>query len=49
MDNFVRQTAEIAHKKVWAWLRKGYLKRGTETFFLKTAQNNAIKTNYIRA
>ena len=35
-------------KKTWTWLRKGNLKRGTESLLI-AAQNNAIRTNYIKA
>ncbi|MUZ80509.1 hypothetical protein GLN52_23935 [Shigella flexneri] len=45
---FIRRTKEIAHEKTWTWLRKGHLKRETESL-LTTAQNNAIRTNYIKA
>ena len=38
----------IPHKKTWTWLRKGNLKRETE-FLLIAAQNNAIRTNHIKA
>ena len=33
---------------MWTWLRKGNLKRETE-FLLIAAQNNAIRTNHIKA
>ena len=35
-------------RKTWMWLRKGNLKRESE-FLLIAAQNNAIRTNYIKA
>ena len=38
----------ISHDKTWTWLRKGNLKGETESL-LKAAQNNAIRTNYIKA
>ena len=38
----------ISHDKTWTWLRKGNLKRKTESL-LMTAQNNAIRTNHIKA
>ena len=45
---FKRQTAEIAHVKTWSWLRRGNLKRETESL-ITAAQDNAIRTNYIKA
>ena len=45
---FKRLISDISHKKTWLWLRKGNLKRDTE-FLLTAAQNNAIKTYYIKA
>ena len=38
----------ISHQKTWTWLRKGNLKRETE-FLLIAAQDNAIRTNHIKA
>ena len=38
----------LSDKKTWMWLRKGNLKRETE-YFLIAAQNNAIRTNHIKA
>ena len=45
---FKRQTAEIAHEKSWSWLRRGNLKRETESLII-AAQDNAIRTNYVKA
>ena len=45
---FKRQTGKIAHEKNQTWLRMGNLKRKTESLLI-TAENNAIKTNYINA
>ena len=45
---FKRQIEEVAHEKTWTWLRKGNLKRETESLII-AAQNNAIRTNYIKA
>ena len=45
---FNRQTQEISHQKIWTWLRKGNLKRETESLII-AAQDNAIRTNYIKA
>ena len=44
---FNRQANDISREKNWMWLRKGKLKRETE-YLLIGAQNNAIRTNYIR-
>ena len=44
---FQRQTSEISHEKTWIWLKKGNLKKETESL-LKAAQNNAIRTNYVK-
>ena len=38
----------ISHQKTWTWLRKGNLKRETESHQI-TAQDNAIRTNHIKA
>ena len=46
--HFKRQIGEVAHKKTWTWLRRGNLKRETESLII-TAQNNALRTNYIKA
>ena len=45
---FKRQIEEVAHEKTWTWLRKGNLKRETESLII-AAQNNALRTNYIKA
>ena len=44
---FKRQTTEILHQKTWTWLRKENLKRESE-YLLIAAQNNAIRTNYVK-
>ena len=38
----------ISHDKTWTWLRKGNLMRETESLLI-AAQNNAIRTNHIKA
>ena len=38
----------ISHQKTWTWLRKGDLKRETESLLI-AAQDNAIRTNHIKA
>ena len=38
----------ISHEKNWMWLIKGNLKRETESLLI-AAQNNAIRTNHIKA
>ena len=44
---FERQTNKIAFVKTWKWIRKGNIKRESESFLI-AAQNNAIRTNYIK-
>ena len=41
-------TSEISHEKIWTWLRKWNLKRETESLLIP-AQNNAIRTNYVKS
>ena len=38
----------ISLEKTWTWLRKGILKRKIESILI-TAQDNTIRTNYIKA
>ena len=45
---FKRLINNISHDKNWTWLRKESLKRETESLQI-TAQNNAIRTNHIKA
>ena len=45
---FKRLINIISHQKTWTWLRKRNLKRETESL-LTTAQDNAIRTNHIKA
>ena len=45
---FKRLINNISHKKTWTWLRKGNLKTETESLLI-AAQNNAIRTNHIKA
>ena len=45
---FKRLINNISHEKTWTWLRKGNFKRETE-YVLIAAQNNAIRTNHIKA
>ena len=46
--HFKRLINTISRQKTWTWLRKGNLKRETKSL-LMVAQNNAIRTNYIKA
>ena len=41
--HFKRQISEMSNEKTWTWLRKGNLKRETESLLI-AAQNNAIRT-----
>ena len=43
---FKGKTDEITHEKAWTWLRKGNLKRETESFLI-AAQNNVTRTSYV--
>ena len=45
---FERLINTISHEKTWIWLRKGNLKRETESLLI-AAQDNAIRTNQIKA
>ena len=45
---FKRLINNISQDKAWTWLRKGNFKRETESFQI-AAQNNAIRTNHIKA
>ena len=45
---FKRQINNISHNKTCTWLKKGNFKRETESR-LKAAQDNAIRTNHIKA
>ena len=44
---FKRIISNISHEKTWTWLRKGNIKRETESLLI-AAQNNAIRTNRIK-
>ena len=45
---FKRLIKNIPHEKTWTWLRKGNFKRKTESLLI-AAQNNAVRTNHIKA
>ena len=45
---FKRLINNISHQKTWTWLRKGNLKRETESLLI-AVQENAIRTNHIKA
>ena len=45
---FIRLINNISYEKTCTWLRKGNLKRETESL-LMAAQNSAIRTNHIKA
>ena len=40
--------SEISHEKTWTCVRKGNLNRETESLLI-AVQNNAIRTNYVKA
>ena len=44
---FKRLINTISHQKTWTWLRKGNLKRETESLLIAT-ENNTIRTNHIK-
>ena len=44
---FKRLINNISHQKTWTWLRKGNLKRKTESLLI-AAQDNAIRTNHVK-
>ena len=45
----MRNTCQKSHtRKTWTWLRKGNFKREIESLLI-AAQNNAIRTNHIKA
>ena len=46
--HFKRLINNISNQKTWSWVRKGNLKRGTESLLI-AAQDNAIRTNHIKA
>ena len=46
-SRFKRLINNISHRKTWIWLRKGNLKRETESLQI-AAQYNAIRTNHIK-
>ena len=41
-------TSDISHKKMWMWLKKGNLKRETESLII-AVQNSTIRINHIKA
>ena len=45
---FERLISNISQEKIWTWLRKGKLKRETESL-LKAAQNKAIRINHMKS
>ena len=47
-SNCMDISSEISHEKTLIWLRKGNLKRESESLLI-TARNNAIKTSYVKA
>ena len=46
--HFKRLINNISHQKTWTWLRKGNLKRETESLLI-VAQDDAIRSSHIKA
>ena len=46
--HFKRLISNISHEKTWMWLKKENFKRESESLLI-AAQNNAIRTNHIKA
>ena len=44
--DFTRQIMKIAHVTPGVWLRRGNVKRGTESL-LRATQNNSVRTKYV--
>ena len=44
---FKQRTNDISHEKSWTWLRKGNLKRETESLLI-TAPNKTIRSKYVK-
>ena len=44
----LRQTEENAAKETWQWMKRGSLKRETESLII-AAQDQALRTNYRKA
>ena len=47
MDTFQTTTREMSQEKIWTLLRKGRLKKETESLLIAT-QNNTNKTSYVK-
>lgn len=46
-DNFRKSTEAIADERSWEWLKKGYMKKGTETI-ITAAQEQALQANWVK-
>ena len=46
-EKFVSDTQEVMDAEIWAWMRKGYLKKETEGMII-AAQDQALRTNWIK-
>jgi len=46
---FINQTEEIRGNNRWLWLKEGTIKRETESSLIGAAQEQAIRTNAIKA
>ena len=44
----LRQTEENSAKETWQWIKRGILKRETESLII-AAQDQALRTNYRKA
>ena len=45
---YKQQIEKISHEMTWTYLKKGNFKRETESLLI-AAQNNALRTNYVKA
>ena len=46
-SKFRKSTEAIADERSWEWLKKGYMKKGTEAI-ITASQNQALRANWIK-